>query len=216
MIRTALTVTDAHIEAFRGKFKATSVNSRRVFNTGAQNEPKLRIQTPIRIKGARNTKLPVIVHRFMDRLNRLVQVLLPSHIPRDWVVLESLPGCVEQRPHHDFNENTVLQAVHEHGESAMPYAIVFALDDGAILHFWRNESAPKDTVHLCRGDMVIFRANTIHAGAGYEHGHFARLHCYADSHFVQREINTTELVTLTSDVFANETATATSSDIIDL
>ena len=101
----------------------------------------------------------------MDRLNRIGQALLPSHTPRNWLVLESLPGCLEQQPHNDFNKDTVISAVREHGESAMPYAIVFALDDGARLHLWSNASAPKDTVHLCRGDMIIFRANTIHAGA---------------------------------------------------
>ena len=188
--RAVLPVSEEQFEAFRERFKSTSRSATKIFNTGRTGERTSRIQTPIHHErmATRATSQHSIIHGLMERLNRIVQVLLPSHTARNWVVLESLPECLEQHPHHDFVEDEVLEAVSKYGESAMPYAIVFALSDNAILYFWDNDTSSKRTEHLFQGDLVIFRANTIHAGAGYADGHFARLHCYADSHYVKRQI----------------------------
>ena len=50
-----------------------------------------------------------------------------------------------------------------------------------------------ETITYHRGDVLIFRGDTAHAGAASSTGHFGRIHCYIDSRTVYYTFDSTDI-----------------------
>ena len=124
----------------------------------------------------------------------IFKIAFPAHEVHDWNVLESLPNCTEQQRHTDYNRQVVEDAVRVHGPQCCPFGAILSFTDGMILPVWRSSASEKEVLRLNRGDMIIFKAITIHAGGAYPEGHFGRLHAYLDHECVHRLDNTTDRV----------------------
>ena len=95
-------------------------------------------------------------------------------------MLDSLPGCERQRPHWDFDQPRLASM----DDNEIPLSVVVALEGGTTFHFY-PPGMPTDgegiVISLEAGDMVVFRGDLLHAGAGYEVRN-RRLHMYLDHH----------------------------------
>jgi hypothetical protein len=118
--------------------------------------------------------------------------LLPSPLDElnmEWVVLESLPGCHQQGAHIDyvFDKRKRLKA------SDISHGCLLAVQDGTKFDVWpsahrllvRDYSHDQVAIERCtlllsKGDLVVFRADCVHAGAAYDEYNM-RLHCFIDT-----------------------------------
>ena len=74
-------------------------------------------------------------------------------------------------------------------------AIASFCDGGALELFCETDGRlyRTTTVPLDRGDVLVFRGDTVHAGAASDEGHNGRLHVYLDNPHVQRQHNRTHV-----------------------
>lgn len=100
----------------------------------------------------------------------------------DWVVLVSTPGCQQQHMHTDFDRKAMVD-VKDDDKPA-----------GVIVGFQPNTKLVVNgkTIVFGRGDVVVFRGDTMHAGAAYDERN-VRVHAYVDSQKVIRHRNKTYL-----------------------
>ena len=98
------------------------------------------------------------------------------------VVLSSQPGCKQQPWHTDYDTTAVA------GLDVKPLGVLLALQDGT-----RFEEFPDTTHCLCRGDMLVFDGDVVHAGSAYDTGNL-RLHAYVESNEHTRDRNRTYLI----------------------
>ena len=98
-------------------------------------------------------------------------------------VLQSLPGCIEQRLHRDFNY--ILRPL----ETIKSFLIIVALQDDTKLVV-RTKRGKRQVVVLNKGDVFIGRGDLIHAGSGYEIMNI-RLHWYVDYPDNKRDVGDT-------------------------
>jgi len=97
------------------------------------------------------------------------------------VMLESLPGCKQQRPPHwDFDQPLLADM----DDDEIPLSVVVALEAGTSFHIYPPGQALDGdgvVISMNAGDMLIFRGDLLHAGAGYAVRN-RRLHLYLDHH----------------------------------
>lgn len=145
--------------------------------------------------------------KFMDSLDRNLRHIFPSLYPNDWVILEAKPGCKPQAAHTDYFPPVCPLEIHE-----IPINVLIALQKNTSLNVWPkshklvsteylgddvrrydNDIKPihKKVIKMEPGDMLLFRGDLVHAGAGYSELNF-RMHCYLD--YGYREPNKTWLV----------------------
>lgn len=86
-------------------------------------------------------------------------------------VLQSRPGCMEQRPHRDFN------LTKRPSETRMSYLVIVALQDETNFVVFTENG--RQVITLNKGDVLIGRGDLIHAGGSYEIMNI-RLHWYVD------------------------------------
>ena len=98
-------------------------------------------------------------------------------------ILQSLPGCIEQRLHRDFNY--ILRP----SETIKSFLIIAALQDDTKLVV-RTKRGKRQVIVLNKGDLFIGRGDLIHAGSGYEIMNI-RLHWYVDYPDNQRRVTDT-------------------------
>ena len=166
-------------------------------NASTRKNDRKRLQTSIR-KNKKNRPLLEFLESFV--LSRTNSKLKPS----TWVSIRSQEGCQEQAPHTDYVPTSKLQNLTN--DADMPLACVFALEDGTKLNVWERSSGlitgkspmpkrpiRKKIVFLKKGDFLIFRGDTIHAGSAYEREN-TRVHVYLDNPDVPRQSNKTWLV----------------------
>lgn len=167
--------------------RATSIFNH---NTRRQNDFRRR-QCHLHIRGQ-----PGVQHV----LRALTETVLPAytqlnkiHTLKNMVVLESLPGCQQQMWHTDYN-TTDLATI---PLAKLPLGVIVALQDGTkfmVKGRWPAAQKPGRTVHLNRGDVLLFLADLVHAGAAYPTQRNIRLHAFIDSVCLQRQADATYFV----------------------
>ena len=126
-----------------------------------------------------------------------------------WVGINSMPGCQLQGPHCDYSPSKQLRdAIVRQKKSFIPLAVLLAVMDGTKLTLWPKsieqmsmseeqlksiEPIKPITLVIQEGDIVVFRADLVHAGSSYDEDNF-RLHAYFDTTAVPRLHNDTWVV----------------------
>lgn len=139
-------------------------------------------------------------------LQKFCRVHFPQHEMRDPVVILSAAGCAEQIPHTDYDVGSFPQV-----PNWVPWSVVLCVERTSRFVLWSyshkhvrsrsssvcpggvqdvaREVARKDlTLH--RGDVLFFRGDLVHAGAGYQLPN-TRVHAYLDHPLVRRPPNQT-------------------------
>lgn len=117
------------------------------------------------------------------KLQTIITSLGYDGIVNDPVVLKSLPFCKKQRLHCDY-DRSLLNNTNEY-----PYGMLVGIYDNCRL-IVSPEFGKKHYVHFNKGDVVIFRGDTIHAGSEY-YAENIRLHAYIDTPSYKRDANVT-------------------------
>lgn len=129
-----------------------------------------------------------------ERLNGMLLELCPSWIPNDMVILRSDPGCADQRSHTDYTwqdwrrrqlgqqqrQTKRLKSSNKVVASDdTPLACVAAVMPNTYFDLWPGAIDCFDGVRdgrvfshlrlvLNSGDLLIFRGDLVHAGAGFD------------------------------------------------
>lgn len=96
-------------------------------------------------------------------------------IVNDPVILKSYPFCKRQRLHYDYD----ISLLKEINECDYPHGIIIGVSNNCRL-IVSHDGLSKSYVHFNKGDAVIFRGDTIHAGSEYFTENI-RIHAYIDS-----------------------------------
>ena len=132
-------------------------------------------------------------------LRRRLETQFPRHTARDWLLLESRPGCRQQAAHTDYVPTPELHGV---CDDEMPLLFLLALEDDTRLEVWpraclagkpRRYPVFQETVRLSAGDAVLFRGDLVHAGSAYDRQNI-RIHAYLDHPAVPRDPNRTWII----------------------
>jgi hypothetical protein len=117
------------------------------------------------------------------KVTSMMKVLFPNHSCINLELLESEPGLSQQFAHSDFvqpckfclrcrNYKTDLrhQSLSRFASDAkMSYSFIVAIEEGTKLIFHEVEDIEEEThVNLSVGDLIVWRFDTVHAGAAYE------------------------------------------------
>lgn len=151
-----------------------------IFN-GAKNDKK-RLQSTLRCN-------KTIISDFIEKLQENIYNILPSESRlyfSNWVILKSLDGCNEQRPHTDYNVENIKNIT---DSICVPLLVLVALMPETYLDIWDLDGIHRKLV-MDKGDVLIFRADMIHGGSSYEKENI-RIHAYLDSPLVKRITNRT-------------------------
>lgn len=174
---------------FTEQVNATLEKAGPIFN-GARNDGRRRQATfPLRYARALHEKL---------------SCAFPDHMVGGLVALESLPGCGRQAAHCDYVPTPELLATRD---EEIPLLALIALEPHTRLDVWpashriirgaphTRSTSPslRKTLDLEPGDLVIFRADLVHAGSAYDRRNI-RLHAYLDSPAVPRVPNRTWVI----------------------
>lgn len=154
-----------------------------IFN-GMKNDKK-RLQSTLRCNN-------IIITKFIETLEENIYKMLPYNSRlyfSNWVILKSLAGCNEQQPHTDYNVETIKNIT---DPTCVPLLVLVALMPETFLDIWDSNGIHKKLV-MDQGDVLIFRADIIHAGSSYEKENI-RIHAYLDSPLVKRIPNRTWFV----------------------
>lgn len=151
-----------------------------IFN-GVKNDKK-RLQSTLRCNNS-------MISEFIEKLQENIYNILPSESRlyfSNWVILKSLNGCNEQQPHTDYNVENIKNIT---DYSCVPLLVLVGLMDETYLDIWDSDGINKKLI-MDQGDVLIFRADMIHAGSSYEKENI-RIHAYLDSPIVKRIPNRT-------------------------
>ena len=151
-----------------------------IFN-GVKNDKK-RLQSTLRCNNS-------MISEFIENLEENIYELLPSESRlyfSNWVILKSLNGCNKQQPHTDYNVENIKNIT---DFDCVPLLVLVGLMDETYLDIWDSNGIHKKLV-LDKGDVLVFRADMIHAGSSYEKENI-RIHAYLDSPLVKRIPNRT-------------------------
>lgn len=114
----------------------------------------------------------------------------PHHNADSMVGLLSEDGCAPQLAHTDYTDDFLSDFLSN--DDQIPLACLVALADGTTFDVWpgaiRFDASRKFKpmkVRLQAGDVLIFRGDLVHAGAGVERAN-VRLHAYMDVKGVPR------------------------------
>jgi len=103
----------------------------------------------------------------------------------DPVILKSYAYCKRQRLHRDYD----LLQLQKIDESEYPHGIIVGISNNCRF-IVSPDGLSRKYVHFDKGDVVIFRGDTIHAGAEY-HTENIRMHAYVDTESHDRIKNET-------------------------
>lgn len=146
-----------------------------IFN-GVKNDKK-RIQSNLSRKND-------VLDDFIEELEMTLYELLPSDSPlsfSNWVILKSSAGCERQTPHTDYDP---MSMQHTYSCKYIPLLVLVSIMPDTYLDVWDMNGNHK-LVSMEEGDIMIFRADTIHAGSSYKNENI-RIHVYLDSPIIKR------------------------------
>jgi hypothetical protein len=169
-----------------------------VFNTAAlgseENDGKRKqIQLSEVVKHLVSKKLyrsAISVVGFIRKVDDLLSGIFPRHSCRDSALLLSEKGCGMQKAHTDYTEKVLDSVSGLDGE--MPLGCLVALMDETFLDVWEGSikenynNGQHKKLELCRGDVVIFRGDLVHAGSAYPNRSNLRVHFYLDTPNIRR------------------------------
>lgn len=167
-----------------------SNNGSKIFN-GRKNDNK-RIQSSIRIN-KRNKEFVKGLYNFVSEIN-------PQLKPSKFVIIKSKINCEKQLAHLDYEYNDQLKNIKD--DEDVPLLVLIALMSNTSMYIWDKigetlsaEISPIEPtrIELDKGDILVFRADTIHAGSDYLAENI-RMHCYLDSETINRKKNRTWIV----------------------
>jgi len=144
-----------------------------IFN-GAKNDKK-RTQSNL-------SRKPAVLDEFIDELETTIYDLLPADSPlsfSNWVILKSTPGCERQQPHTDYDPELIRRA-----PTHIPLLVLVSIMPDTYLDLW-DANGIHERVSMDAGDILIFRADTVHAGSAYQRENI-RIHVYLDSPIIHR------------------------------
>ena len=165
VFRKAVAVTSTDVTRLRTK--AYGKESLFVFNPDQKRK-----QAPLRMRDS-------LVSRVRSVL--IAQGLLRSRRMRTPVALVSMPGCLRQAWHTDYDTTTMRKT------SEKPMGVLLALQKETRFEM------PRRTVRLGAGDLLVFDGDVVHAGAAYS-GENIRMHAYIDRPTEAHPANETYLV----------------------
>lgn len=123
--------------------------------------------------------------------------LFPGLSMRNLTALCSLPGCQRQVAHCDYIPTLEML---DTDDDDIPLLSLIGIQDNTHIDIWEKShkvirgfhSKPiaRKTLTINRGDVVIFRADCVHAGSEYSEKN-VRLHCFLDSESIDRKPNVT-------------------------
>jgi hypothetical protein len=159
-----------------------------------------------------NLKITKQNKNFMDTMNQFVKKLDNNLIPSKWVLIKSKPGCKPQLAHMDYENTQEFQTCISNNKQ-VPLLVLVALQPNTYIYLWENSSkviqgtykgAPIEPtkIELKEGDVLVFRADAIHAGSDYEEENI-RMHCYLDSQEVDRDENRTFIISKHGNEYMN-------------
>jgi len=172
-------------------------------NTEKKNDKK-RVQCNL------STKKPFI-KTFINNITNFINKNIGNDnlTINDWVILKSKKGCQKQAAHSDYvPDKTFKKAMEMSSKDIIPLLILISLEPETYIYVWnksinlitKTEEEFKESqkiystkVLLNKGDILVFRADCIHAGADFDKDNI-RLHCYLDSTYVPRTPNRTWLI----------------------
>lgn len=143
------------------------------------------------------------VQPLLSELERFLAVQFPTLKQSRWALLQSDPGCQRQMAHIDFEcDDAFLRCIKRNVH--VPMLALVALQPQTSICLWEHSSAiirgtysgdpiAPTKVALEPGDVLLFRADLVHAGSEYSNPNI-RLHCYLDSTEVQRTPNRTMII----------------------
>ncbi len=135
----------------------------------------------------REVEWPVTEMRaLIELVERRTASIVPQRWARDHVFLLSEAGCEEQPAHADYDPD-VKPPSDDGVAGGYPMGCLVALEGGTRLVIWAPEAPTPSTevsyvrqvVTLEPGDALLFRSDTIHAGAAYDASNL-RVHCFLD------------------------------------
>jgi hypothetical protein len=182
LLREVMVITPAVDKAVRDKAKSAGT----IFNYNeTTGTDKLRAQahferyeSKVLLDFTQNVE-DVLVH------NRIYDKSLGVHSLHEWAVLVAKAGCQQQHTHTDYN----VERMSKVSDERKPFGAIVAFDDNTKLVIGKDMVVTFD-----RGDILVFRGDTPHAGASYD-AHNVRVHVYGDSSAVYRDENKTYLTT---------------------
>ena len=107
-----------------------------------------------------------------------------KHYLKDLVIVRSEPYCKRQKLHIDYDKDKLRSMK----KTDYPYGIIVGVSDNSRFIVSINNKI--QTIHINKGDVIIFRGDLVHAGAEY-YSENVRLHAYIDSVKYKREKNRT-------------------------
>jgi hypothetical protein len=171
VFKNKCTISPAILTAL--KKQVDGKNGGPIFN-GAKNDKK-RIQSNL-------SRKPAVLNEFIDELETSLRELLPSDSPlsfSNWVILKSTPGCERQQPHTDYDPVLIRRA-----PTHIPLLVLVSIMQNTYLDVW-DANGNHERVSMDAGDVLIFRADTVHAGSAYQREN-VRIHVYLDSPMIER------------------------------
>mmetsp|Transcript_7261 Transcript_7261/g.10800 ORF Transcript_7261/g.10800 Transcript_7261/m.10800 type:complete len:231 (-) Transcript_7261:212-904(-) len=195
VLRNQIKVEDCHVETARQLMNKGGVC---IFN---HNESAYHNDNKRRQKTVRNKDM---FGDLIHNIELLFNVEFPSLCrKKTWVVLKSYKGCRHQAAHCDYLPTKEFS---ECVDELVPLGAVVALEDNTPFHIWRHSVGmstgknakstiyPRETILLNKSDIIVFRGDLVHSGAGFPNSDNVRLHAYLDSPRVARKRDRTWLV----------------------
>jgi len=136
-----------------------------------------------------------ISNDLMKSTSQFLSNEFPNHKQNDWNIIKSKAGCKVQMAHCDYILNDELKNVNDEN---CPLAVIVAIMPETTLRVWKKISEFTSPVYhtdvkLDIGDILIFRADLVHAGSGYDKEN-VRIHVYLDTDYVIRNPNKTWII----------------------
>lgn len=130
-------------------------------------------------------------------LSEFFKEMFPELTMCNLTALCSLSGCQRQVAHCDYIPTIELLDTEDEN---IPLLSLIAIQDNTHIDIWEKShkvirgfhSKPinRKTLTINQGDVVIFRADCVHAGSEYDTKNI-RLHCFLDSKHIVRKPNIT-------------------------
>lgn len=178
LLKNWTTVPDAVLTSLRARADAADP----IFNAPGRNDNR-----------RRQCSLRASPGSWLDQTRQRLcaEFATPAHTPSGFVLLISDPGCARQAAHQDYVPTPALQTA---TAETMPLLCLVGLEPDTMLDVWSPADAYcRRTLHFGRGDVIVFRADLVHAGSAYSTTNM-RIHCYLDHPAVPRVRNHTWII----------------------
>ena len=124
-------------------------------------------------------------HSLLKEATEFMRSVNPNLEPKVWAALKTIQGAKRQNAHLDYAPDNIYRLT----DDQIPLLLLIPLEDNVSLHLWNPSKAiirgtyssvkvKSSFLTANRGDLVVFRADLIHAGSEWMDGEKLRIHCY--------------------------------------